>query len=178
MFATGTEALWIGLAISAVGTAASAYSQAQAAGAQEDAANYNASVAEASAAQSQQQAAYEAERIRSRNRKIIGQQVAQYSAAGLLVSGGSAADVMYDSSVQGELDALATIYKGNVQATSQRNQAQLDRAEAKNIGASAPWMIGGTVLGGIASGVGLYGRISANNSLEAGRKAPTQPLIR
>jgi hypothetical protein len=99
----------------------SAYAQGQA---QADAAKYNKAVAKNNALAATQQAQYEADRIRDRNRRIVGQSRADFAKAGVDISG-SASDVLTDSATQGEMDVAAAIYTGRISATQQHSAAQL-----------------------------------------------------
>lgn len=57
---------------------------------------------------------YEADRIRDRNKRLRGAQVVRVAKSGIMLEG-SPSDVIYDSAVQGELDALAAEYIGDVE---------------------------------------------------------------
>lgn len=93
---------------------------------------HNAAVAAENAAISQrEQAKYNAEKIRQRNRRLLGQQTAGYAKAGVDLAG-SPEDVIYDSALQGEMDALMAIYTGDMaahayfaEATSRRYSADV-----------------------------------------------------
>jgi hypothetical protein len=78
-------------------------------------AHNNAITAENQALAQREQAKYNAEKIRQRNRRLLGQQTAGYAKAGVDLAG-SPEDVIYDSAVQGELEALMAIYAGDISA--------------------------------------------------------------
>ena len=148
MFATGAEvAIFAALASTAVGV----YSSMAQADAQEDAARYNAAVAENDANAAAQQSQYEAQRIRDRNRRILASQRANQAKSGLALTG-SFSDVQLDSAIQGEMDALAAIYTGQINAGSAEARAQLSRMEGRAAKRAGYLGAGGSLLTG-ASGV-------------------------
>ena len=141
------------IAVAVLGVAAagiSTYSTLQQAEAQEKAAKFNAGVAENNRLAALQQSQYNAERIRQRNRRVLGRAraIAGKSGAGFT---GSFEDVLYDSAVQGELDVLAALYSGQVSATYYGSQAELERFAASTARAQGPLGAAGTALGGLAS---------------------------
>ena len=77
----------------------------------------NAVMLERSASQAREKASYESERIDRLNRKLRATQRARFAASGVSLEG-TAADVMFDSVLQGELDELAAIYIGDEEARS------------------------------------------------------------
>lgn len=156
--ATITGAILGGLAV--VGAAVSAYGAYSSGQAQKSAANFNAQVAQNNATAARQQAAADAAQISIRNRRLAGSQVAEQGAAG--VSGGSADDVIYDSAVQGELNRLTTLYKGNVKAGADDSQSQLDRAQASYAGTAGEISAGGSILSGLGQGYYDYNVASRN----------------
>jgi hypothetical protein len=81
------------------------------------------------AAVTQQQAQSEADVVRARNLRLTATQKTTFLKSGLTLDSGTAQDVVYDSSVQGELDALNVLYKGNISAGFSRKQAAISRYE-------------------------------------------------
>lgn len=75
------------------------------------------------------QARVEAASIRAQNQRTLGTQRTSFLKSGVALSG-SAIDVMYDSSVQGELDALNAEYRGNVAYGNLTDQSQLAKSQA------------------------------------------------
>lgn len=161
---TTATLLIAGLALSAAGTGATIYAQQEAASAQKDAANYDAQVAANNALQAQQASDYEATRIRDKNRRLLASSVAATAKNGIQLSG-SSQDVLYDSSVQGELDAMAALYTGKVSANAQEAQARLSRMKSASIGASQGINAAGTALGGVGSGLAQYGSFKARKAI-------------
>ena len=144
------------VAIAAVGTGVATYSaiaQGQAASA---AAKYNAAVARNNALAAEQQSTIDADRIRKRNRLLFGHQEAAAAKSGMDLSG-SIDDVIYDSSVQGEMDRLAALYTGKVSANAQEARATLSDYEARNAKTASYWGAGGTLLSGSGQVAGAYG---------------------
>ena len=123
------------MATMAVATAVTAYGQYQAGKAQE--------------------AAYEADKQAQRIRRLNATQRAAYAASGINLSG-SALDVMEDSTTQGEMDRLAILYGGDVEAANARNEATLSRFQGKSAAAAGQSAAFGTLLGG-ASSIGMAG---------------------
>lgn len=117
------------LVASAAGTAVSMVGQAEAADAQKKAADYNAQVAQNNAIAAQQESAYEAARIRDKNRRVLASATAAQAKNGVVLSG-SSSDVLYDSSVQGELDAMAALYTGKVSSNAAMAESRLQKMKA------------------------------------------------
>jgi hypothetical protein len=144
----GTEVLI--LSAIAASTAVTAYGQYQAGQAQEKAYQYNAQIQEQNAKVAQDKAAYEAEKQAQRVRRLTATQRAAYAASGVTQSG-SALDLQEDSVIQGEMDRLAVLYGGNVEAANARSEAELSRFQGKAAAHSATTAAFGTILGGGAS---------------------------
>ena len=143
------------MASMAVATAVTAYGQYQAGKAQEAAYEYNAKVQEQNAKVAQDKAAYEAERQAQRIRRLNATQRAAYAASGVQLSG-TALDLMEDSTTQGEMDRLAILYGGDVEAANMRSEATLSRFQGKSAAAAGTSAAFGTLLGG-ASRIGMAG---------------------
>lgn len=140
------------LASAGVGTAAALSS----ADAQKKASKFNEAVQRNNAMAAQEQAAFEAAKLRRRNNALAGAQAAAIGKAGIDFSG-SASDVVYDSAVQGELDALAALYTGRVRSNSEEAGASLARSQGDNATTSGYYGAAGSILGGVGSATGSYG---------------------
>ena len=117
LLAAGTAAL------GAAGSLASGYSQAAAY-------KQDAKIAEENAVIAEQQAAARQDMIRREAKKLRGAQRASVGAAGITLDG-SAFDVMEDSAVEAELDALTAGYEGKLQARAYATEAAAKRYAAK-----------------------------------------------
>ena len=143
------------LAAVAVSTAVTAYGQYQQGKAQQQAYEYNAKVNEQNAKIAQDKAAYEADKQAQRMRRLNATQRPAYAASGVNLSG-TALDLMEDSTTQGEMDRLAILYGGDVQAIQSRNEAELNRFQGKQAASAGTSAAFGTLLGG-ASTLGMAG---------------------
>lgn len=147
-----TTMITLALVSMAVGT----YGAVASASAQKDAANFNAKV-QANNAQAQgQQAQYEADRIRTRNRQMLGAARASLSKSGVSITDGSAQDVMLSSGIQGELDRSSAIYKGETGAGASMGQSRLYGMQGRNAETSGYISAGSSILSGVSSAV-AYG---------------------
>ncbi len=154
VWATSTILAITAIAASLAGAgvaAAGAISQGQSA---KDAADFNAKVAANNAQTASEQANFDAEQIRSKNRRIMGAQRAGMAASGYDVDSGSATDLKYDSAMQGEMDALKAIYTGRAQATSFSSQSALDRMRGNQAVTGSYWSAGGSLLTGVSGAAG------------------------
>ena len=144
--------------------------QLQAAGAAAASAKYNASVADMNAKLADRAAkdalergGIEEQKQRAKTAQILGQQQAGMAANGLDLTFGSPLDLLVDTAVMGELDALTirtNAYREErdirQQGANYRGQAGMYRAEASSA-KTAGWLnAGGTVLGGGAQAYGNY----------------------
>lgn len=131
----------------AAATAVSAYGQYQQGKAEKKMHDANARIQERNAQIALEKANYEAELASQKLRRAIGAQRAAQGASGYLMSG-SALDLQEDSVTQGEMDRLAILYGGNVDAENWRSEADLSRMKgkaAKQAGTTAAF---GTLLSG------------------------------
>lgn len=153
----GISALAIAsLALTAVGTGVAVAGTMAQGEAQRKATDYNRQVAENNAKQQADAAAFEAEKVRERGRRLVGSQRASLGASGIDLSG-SAEDVMFDSAISNELDALAAEYQGKVGSNRSMAQAGLLRMESGNIGRNTMFSVGSTLLTGASSAMGTVG---------------------
>jgi hypothetical protein len=143
------------LAVVSSGVAAySSYYQGQQAKKQAD---FQAGVAENNAKASRQQAVFDADRLRERNRRLAGSQRTAIAKSGGTFSG-SAADVVNDSEIQGELDILTTLYKGNLRSGAYQNDATASRMAGKSARTQGYISAGGSLLGGAGDALSIYSR--------------------
>lgn len=122
----------IGIAMVVAGGMVSAYGSIQEGKAQNRQAKAQAKAVENQVITQRQSAEFDAARIRERNRRIRGSQAAAGAKSGLLVGSGSMGDVMYDSSLQGELDVLSTMYRSQTNAAAGFSQATMLRQAGKD----------------------------------------------
>lgn len=154
MYATATT-LMILAAMSVVSGAVSAYGAYSSSQAQADSAKYNAAVARNNAGAAAQQAQFDAQQIRDKNKRILAQQRNAYGANGFTIDSGSAADVASDSALQGELQALMSIYTGKTSATAAEAQAKLFNMNAQHAETAGYIGVAGSLLGG-ATNAGAF----------------------
>lgn len=146
----------VAIAVTALGTAASAYGQKAASDAASDVAKVNAKNEATQAGIAAQQAQLEADQQRRQNRLRLGAQRAAGAKSGIDLSGGSIADVFQDTAIQGELDALSTIYAGQTQSAYLRGRASVSRAEASNYKSAGNLNAAATLIGGAGRAYGTY----------------------
>ncbi len=117
---------------------------------------YNAAKAEAKQADANakivgQQTAAEEARIRNQGARLRGEQIAAAGASGITLDG-SPTDIILDSAVESEMEALNARYRGTVERIGYKNQARVSKWEASNaltrgiIGAISPALKGGAAL--------------------------------
>ena len=146
----------VAVAMMAVGTAVSAYGQYQAGKAQQKAYEYNAAIQERNAQIARDQAAYEARRQESRTRKVLASQRVAYSASGFRANVGTALDTLRQTVAEGEMDRMAILYGGSVEAVNQRSQAALSRMQGKAAKTAGTYAAAGTLLSGGGQTLGNY----------------------
>ena len=153
----GLETLAL-VAIVAAGTIG-AVGSIQAAEAAKDQGRAAQAAANIEASTAMQQANSEADAIRNRNKRIAASQRTSFLKSGITLDG-TAGDVIYDSAVQGELDALNTVYRGSVAATSARNRGSLARASANSQSTAYMYQAAGSVVGA----AGSFASVASRNS--------------
>lgn len=146
----------IGVAVSAIGAGVGTAVSVQAANEQADqakkAAEFNNAVANNSAIAANQAAAYEARQIRRRNLLRLGSQRAAGSKSGIdITAGGSIDDVIFDSAVQGELEAEAAKYAGAVQSTNYKSRGAMSIFEGKQQASAAGYQGASSLIAGVGS---------------------------
>lgn len=141
----------VSAATAVAGGVMSAVSAKQQGEAAEDAAEYNAAVAQNEAIAAQNAAAFEARQIRRKNLLRLGAQRADVAKSGVSLDAGSSFDdVMFDSAVQGELEAQAALYTGNLRAQAQGAQSAMALYEGRQAKRAA----GIGAASGVISGIG------------------------
>ena len=141
------------VAAAVIAAGAGVYSADQQRRAGNQQADYNAAVAEEDAKAAKAKAEYDEKAHRENVRKILATQRALYGKSGLSMEG-SPLLVMEDTEKQGELDALAIRYGGDVASARSRSEANLARMTGRNnaYAAKAGYMqAGSTLLSGAAS---------------------------
>lgn len=146
----------IGVAVSAIGTGVGVATSVQAANDQAKAAKaageFNNAVANNSAIAANQAAAYEARQIRRRNLLRLGSQRAAGAKSGIdITAGGSIDDVIFDSAVQGELEAEAAKYAGAVQSTNYKSRGAMSIFEGKQQASAAGYQGASSLIAGAGS---------------------------
>lgn len=171
----------IALGVTLLGTAVSAYGQYQAAEAANKQAEYqskvadnNAKTAEMEAQFAEQQGQRNAEQQRRRTAIMIGAQRARMGASGAVVDSGSFLDLTLDTAHQGELDAMALLNEGRMEAWRSRVQGTNYKAQGQLYGMSKtnPFLAaGGTLLEGAGrAGMGYYNMTSGSGLGGGGTK--------
>lgn len=164
--------------VAVVGAAVSAYGQYESGQAQKASANYNsevaannASIAEQTANRAAQAGEAQAEATSQKTRATVGAITANQAAGNIDVNSGSALDVQSSAKELGELDALTvrsnaakTAYGYQTQSTSDTGQSQLDAFQAANAGTAGEIGAGASILGGVSSAAGNYGKFLLQNS--------------
>ena len=174
----------IPLVISLAGAAVSAYGQmqqAKAANAQADyqskVANNNARTAEMEAQYAEQQGQKNAEAQRRRTAVLVGAQRARMGASGAVVDSGSFLDLTLDTAHQGELDAMALLEEGQMEAWRARIQGTNYQAQGKLFGMSKtnPYIgAAGTLISGAGqAGMGMMGGASSGFNVGGARGTST-----
>jgi hypothetical protein len=155
---TGIEtALIIGAVASTAATAVGGISAAASAKSQKINYEYNAKVNEQNAKIAKDQAAYNAEQVLAEARKMRSSQISGYSKSNVTLSG-SALDVMDESSVQGELEALQIKYQADLTANAQDSNAKINRLNAATSGRQSKTLLTAGLLNAAgAAASGAYG---------------------
>jgi hypothetical protein len=150
---TGTEAL---IALVATSTVLSAAGMVQSASAQASAKKAQAAQAERAALISRQQAAAEEEKQRRLSRRAQGSAVANVGASGITLEG-SPLDVLEDSAMEEELDALTIRYNGEIGAMTYESEAAMARSGAAAARTAGYYGAASSLLSGAAKIAGISG---------------------
>lgn len=105
---------------------------------------------------SRQQGEAEAARIRDRNKRIASSQRVAFLKSGVTLDG-TAGDVIYDSAIQGELDALNAEYRGQVGYFSSVNRGNMARAQGRSQAMAYGYQAAGGLLTTASYGARAYG---------------------
>lgn len=143
-------------------TAVQAVGAIQQGNAAKGAADYNASVLEQNAAIERQQAGAREEAKRREARQVLGAQRAAFAQSGGGM-GGSAADVMRQSGMNAELDALTLRYEGDLRARGLQAEAASERFAGKQAQTQGYFQAAGSILGG----AGKYGEMQETRRFRA-----------
>lgn len=130
------------------GTAMQAIGAIQQGNAARGAANYNAAMLDQNAATERQQAGAREDAQRRRAAQVLGSQRAAFAQSGGGM-GGSAADVMQQSAINAELDALTLRYEGDLRARGMESQAVGERFAGKQAQRQGYMQAVGSILGGV-----------------------------
>lgn len=141
-----TTALVIMAASTVVGVGGALYAGEQ----QRKAASYSADVAEQSARAAQEKAAYDEEMHRERIRKTLSTIRSLYGRSGVDMTG-TPLLALEETAAQGEMDALAIRYGGDVAAAQKRSEAALYKMQGKAAQTSSYFQAGSTLLQGAGS---------------------------
>ena len=150
-YATSTYVAIATIAAAVVSAAGTVYS----ADAQRKTANYNADVAEQNAIAIKKQNEVNEKAHRDQIRKILSTQRAMYGQSGVTMEG-SPLLVQMDTVEQGELDALAIRYGGDVAAAKERSMANLYRMQGQQASTMGAINAGTTLLSGASSAYKTY----------------------
>ena len=123
----------------------------------------NAEISDRRAKDALERGAKEEQQKRRENQQLLGKQQAAMAANGVDLTFGSPLDVLVDSSVLGELDALTIRsntnreeYDYRVQGANQRSQAQMSKGAASSALTAGYMGAAGTVLGGAGNAYKTY----------------------
>lgn len=155
------------LVMAAAGTAVAVAGAQQQKKAAQDAGEYNKKVAEVNAKTAQQQAAFAAQQKRDNYLRVVSGQQASAGKAGITLDG-SAEDVMYDTVMSGELDALTEEYKGKVGAGRYQQEGNLSLMESQSRANSASIQGYGSLL----TGASRMATIAGNTNWSSGQSNP------
>jgi hypothetical protein len=150
----------VGIAASLAGGALSAFGSLYQGKAEAAAQEFNARVSENNAKMAEAQAAEEERRVRVGGAKAIGDMRANFGASGVVTSEGSALDVLEESAMNVELDALSVRYQGHAQALALKNEAFMARRAGKQAKLMGKLGAASSVLG---AGANAYAQGSLNS---------------
>jgi len=129
----------LGAAVGAIGSIVQANQQAANAEAQSELNLKQASL-------ERERGAFEVKRIDRRVSRVIGRQTTAFASSGIQIDSGSTIDVAADSLTEANIDKEAALFGARVRESNFRDQASINRADAKNkrtagfIGAVTPFI--------------------------------------
>lgn len=118
---------------------------------------YNEKVYEQEAQAAKEKAGYEEELHRERVQRLISSQRAAVGASGVELTG-TPLLALEDTASQGELDALAIRYGGDIESARARSAATLSKMSAKSTRRIGYAQAGSSLLSGASSAIGKYGK--------------------
>lgn len=144
------------------GAGVAAYSAVSQGNAAEDAAKATQRAESANAQAAMDAAALEAGQVRRKNLLRLGSQRADAAKSGVLING-SAADVIYDTAIQGELEAQSVLYSGAQSASYSKQRGANARAAGADAKPASYINAGSSIIGGLGSAArGYSGATSAD----------------
>lgn len=141
---------WFAAAAALVSAGIGTYAAVAQGEAAEDASVAQQKAANQQASSTQAAAALEAAQVRRENLLRLGTQRASTAKSGVLIDG-SAGDTIYDSAIQGELEALSVLYSGASEAGYHRSRGKIARMEGKAAKQAGYVSGAGTLIGGAGS---------------------------
>jgi hypothetical protein len=123
----------------------------QASMAQAQAASYNAAIQERNAKAAIDQSSAEQADARRDSRRRLDRVRSLYAASGIVSNAGSALDVFKDQAIEDKLAEQRISYKGRVRETGYREQATLDKMEARSARSAASIGMAAGIVGGLGS---------------------------
>jgi hypothetical protein len=147
----------IGVVAAVAGSGVGAYSAVAQGQAQDKASKFNAAVARNNAMAAQETSAYEAAQIRRKGLIMQGTQRANLAKSGVSMDSASGQDVIYNSQIQNEMDAMAALYTGKVSSNASESRARLAGMEGSNAVTGSYWNAGSSILSGVGRGGASYG---------------------
>jgi len=139
-----------------IGAGISAYGMYQTGQNQKREAEYNEDIAENEALASKQKAEFDMETSQKRFKALMGQQVANYSKAGVDITSGSPLLLLATQAEEAERERQAIKYTGDVGASRMFNQGNLYGMQGRNASRAGTIGAGGTLLSGISNSA-MYG---------------------
>ncbi len=147
------------LVTAGVGTGMSAYGQYKQGEAAKAAGSAAEDVAAANAEAIRDKAAYEEEIQRDKLKKIMGRQRTLYAKAGVNIDEGSPLLALMQSAEEGERDAQAIRYGGEVNAAQQLNQGRMAAFQGEQAYQAGIMSAGSTFLTGLGNAGMGYGKV-------------------
>jgi len=146
---------WSALAASTIGAGVSAYGAVAQGNAADEAAKRTQQAENANAQAAMEAASLEAGQVRRKNLLRLGSQRADAAKSGVLISD-SANDVIYDTAIQGELEAQSVLYSGASAASYQQQRGVNARAAGASAKSGSYINAGSTVIGGLGKAAETY----------------------
>ena len=114
-------------------------------------------------------AALEAGQVRRKNLLRLGSQPADAAKSGVLISD-SANDVIYDTAIQGELEAQSVLYSGASAASYQQQRGMNARAAGASAKSGSYINAGSSVIGGLGKTAEIYADTEGVRSMPTFKK--------